>query len=430
MKPIRLIKTAPIAALFSLLGLVAPTEAQSPSPTIPPADPLTLQDGARVTSAAQWLTQRRPELMHLFEENMFGKTLAGKPDKLRFILREEKKDARNGTATRLRIGVLFEGTETGRQMELLVYLPNAVKGPVPLFLGLNFDGNFTTTAEKDLPVPTHYVLGLFLKTKLPDHRATEALRGKDVTMWPYDAILARGYGIATACYGEIEPDQPDQWWHGPRVFGPPTAGDSWGEIGAWSWALSRALDYLETNPRVDPRRVAVFGFSRLGKTAMWAGAQDQRFAAVISMESGKGGVSLMKRLVGEPVSHLAGPDIGFWFAPNFAKYSDNEAALPIDGSDLAALIAPRPLFILSGTKSARSDPEGEFLGGLEASPVYNLLGAEGMGVSTWPPAQKLINSNVGYYLRPGSHNVTPEDWSAILDWSDSHLKPLPKSPPS
>ena len=181
------------------------------------------------------------------------------------------------------------------------------------------------------------------------------------------------------------------------------------------------MDYLETNKRVDAKRVAVFGFSRLGKAAMWAGAQDERFALVVSQDSGKGGVSLSKRPVGEPVAHLSGKDLGHWFAPNYAKYAGNEAALPVDGHELAALIAPRPLLILSGAEDAWSDPEGEFLGGLGAAPVYRLLGTDGLAATQWPAPQHLIDSTVGYYLRPGGHNVTFEDWQATLKFADKHF---------
>lgn len=381
-------------------------------------DPLTMTDGTPVTTTQQWHETRRPELLQLFASEVYGQTLVGRPENLRFVVREEKRDARGGAATRLRVGVLFEGREDGRQMELLVYLPNQVTGPVPVFLGLNFDGNFTTTPETDLPVPNHWVNGLF--SQLPSHRADESQRGGKQAMWPYDVILARGYGIATAGYGEIEPDEAEHWNEGPRGLGPEPGANDWGALGAWAWALSRAMDYLETNPRVDSHRVALFGFSRLGKTALWAGAQDERFALVVSQNAGKGGVSLSKRLTGEPVAHLSGR-LGYWFAPNYARYADNEDALPVDGHLLAALIAPRPLLILSAAEDAWSDPEGEFLGGLNADPVYRLLGADGMATTQWPAPQQLIDSSLGYYLRPGGHNVTAEDWQATLAFADKYL---------
>lgn len=378
-----------------------------------------LTSAQAIDPAAVWPVEGRIETLNLFAENIYGHTPERLEKETRFVMRETKDDALDGLATRLRVGVLFEGTESGRQMELLVYLPNAAKGPVPVFVGLNFDGNFSTTTEPDIPLPDHWVMGLF--GKLPDHRAHEEMRGRHASMFPYESILKRGYGIATAGYGEIEPDDDNQWWHGPRVLAPPTTPDSWGQIGAWAWGLSRAMDYLQTDPRVDGKKVAVFGFSRLGKTAMWAGAQDERFAAVVSQNSGRGGVSLLKRPGGEPAAHLVDP-LGRWFAPNFAKYADNEAALPVDGSDLASLVAPRPLLILSATEDTWSDPEGEFLSGKAATPVYEMLGVEGLEADTWPEPKQLINSRIGYYLREGKHNVTPEDWDATLEWADEWLK--------
>lgn len=389
--------------------------------TDPLPDPLVCEDGTSVKDAATWRNKRRPELLRLFEGEVYGVTRVSRPAAMQFVVRDEKQDARGGKATRLRIGVLFEGRENGRQMELLVYLPNHVVGPVPVFLGLNFDGNYDTTDEPDIPLPNHWVNGLFQPRS--DHKAHADARGRHAAMFPYDLILERGYGVATAGYGEVEPDEPGHWRDGPRGLGPPPGAGDWGALGAWAWALSRGLDYLQTNPRVDAGRVAVFGFSRLGKAAMWAAAQDERFAMVISQNSGKGGVSLMKRHSGEPVAHLAGKDLGHWFAPHYAAYANNEAALPVDGHELVALIAPRPLLILSGVEDTWSDPEGEFLGGLGANPVYRLLGTDGLAARAWPAPQTLIHSTIGYYLRLGGHNVTLDDWQATLFFADKHLHP-------
>ena len=415
--------------LAALLALPGVSDDSPPKPGAAPAvagtlpDPLVCADGTPVKDAAAWRDKRRPELLRLFESAVYGRTLVGRPERLRFVLRDEKKNARGGKATRLRVGVLFEGREDGRQMELLVYLPNRAKGPAPVFLGLNFDGNFDTTEEPDIPLPAHWVNGLFQSGH--DHKPREADRGRHRAMFPYDLILDRGYGVATAGYGDVEPDEVGRWKDGPRGLGPPPGRGDWGALGAWAWALSRAMDYLESHPRVDRKRVAVFGFSRLGKAALWAGAQDERFALLVSQNSGKGGVSLMKRPVGEPVEHLAGKDLGHWFAPDFAAYSKNEQALPVDGHALAALLAPRPLLILSAAGDAWSDPEGEFLGGRGADPVYRLLGTDGLAAREWPAPQTLVSSTIGYYLRPGGHDVTLDDWQATLFFADKHLADPP-----
>jgi len=411
--------------LFSVVcvhaGMPADTildEAKVPPYTLP--DPLVCQDGTRVTDVRTWREKRRPELLRLFESEEYGKTLLGKPEAMRFVVREEKKDALGGKATRLRVGILFEGKEDGRQMELLVYLPNNAKGPVPVFLGLNFDGNYSTTDETDIPLPKYYAYGLYAN-KLVNHTPTEAGRGIHKAMWQIELALDRGYGVATAAYGEIEPDMDGCWKQGPRGLGPEPGLKDWGTVGVWAWALSRAVDYLETNPRVDSKRIAVLGFSRLGKTAMWAGAQDERIALVVSNASGAGGVALSKRIFGETVADLMNK-FTRWFCPNFRQYAKNEAALPMDQHELAALIAPRPLLITSGTEDLWSDPKGEFLGGLGADPVYRLLGTDGLSQKEQPAPGQLVDSRIGYFLRVGRHDVTLEDWQAMLTYADRYFR--------
>jgi hypothetical protein len=385
-------------------------------------DVLLCTDGTRVDSAELWRQKRRPELLQLFASEVYGKTLLGRPPQMRFVVREEIPDASGGRATRLRVAILFDGTDQGPQMELLVYLPNHVPGPVPMFLGLNFDGNYTTTQEPDLPLPTHWSIGL-PPQKLDDHRPTEKGRGMHQHLWPYAYALEHGYGIATAAYGEIEPDTKEAQnapLGGPRSLGPKPGQTDWGTIGGWSWALSRALDYLETHPRVDAKRVAVTGFSRLGKTALWAAAQDERFAMAVSHASGAGGAALSKRIFGETVKHLTS-NFPHWFTPQFARYAETEAELPVDQHELLALIAPRPMLITSGTHDLWADPRGEFLSALHASPVYTLLGTQGLIAQEMPAPSRLIDSPLGYFLRPGGHDVTLEDWQAVIRFADKHL---------
>lgn len=393
-------------------------EALVPPYTLP--DPLRCSDGTPVTDARTWRERRRPELLRLFADEVYGRTLVGRPEAQRFIVRERKDNARGGSAVRLRIGVLFEGRDDGRQMELLVYLPKQAPGPVPVFLGFSFDGNYTTTDDADLPVPTHWANGLYAN-KLKDHVPTAAGRGIHKEMWQIDRLLARGYGLVTAGYGEVEPDTAGQWRKGPRGLAAEPGERDWGSIGAWAWAMSRAMDWVATEPLIDATRVTALGFSRLGKTAMWAGAQDERFAAVVSIESGAGGVALSKRIYGETVAHMM-RNLGHWYCPAYRRYADNEAALPIDHHELAALIAPRPLLILSAVDDRWSDPKGEFLGGLGADPVYRLLGTDGLAAREWPGVGVFIDSRIGYQMRAGKHDVTADDWQAMLAFADKQLK--------
>jgi hypothetical protein len=417
-----------LASLPFLLLPAPPMHAAQPLPPtiteesqVPPYElpqPLLSSANTPILSPSQWETLRRPELLRLFETHVYGKTPLGRPDALRFVVREEIPNARGNQATRLRVALLFDGTETGPQMELLVYLPNHVPGPVPVILGLNFDGNYTTTAEPDLPVPSHWAMGLFAN-KLEKHTPSPAGRGIHQHLWPYAYALEHGFGVATAAYGEIEPDADGFAPQGPRGLAPLPESGAWGRIGAWAWGLSRAMDYLETHPRVDAQRVVLTGFSRLGKAALWAGAQDPRFAMVASFGSGAGGAALSKRLFGETVQHLVARNAG-WFTPSFTQYAANEAQLPVDQHELLALIAPRPLLVTSGSTDLWSDPRGEFLSALAASPVYQLLGHSGLP-PTMPPASTLLESRIGYFLRPGAHDVTLEDWQALLRFAKKHL---------
>ena len=407
-----------IKQTFQILAPSIMKEADIPPYTLP--DPLVCQDGTRVTDAATWNTKRRPELLKLFEQHVYGKMLLGRLDAMHFVVREEKKDARGGKATRLRVGVLFDGKEKGPQMELLIYLPNQVKGRVPLIYGPNFDGNFATSDEPDIPLPKHHMQGLF-ENKTVDHIPVERSRGTDKVRWQYDLALEHGFGVATVAYGEIEPDIDGRWKQGPRSLAPAPGLGDWGCLGVWAWALSRGMDYFETNPRIDSKRVAIMGFSRLGKTILWAAAQDQRFALAISHNSGAGGAALSRRIFGETVYDLT-TRFPHWFCGKYADYGNREDQCPVDQHELLALCAPRPVLINSATEDLWSDPKGEFLSAVAAAPVFRLLGGEGISQTEWPEPGKLLNSQIGYFLRPGRHDVTREDWNAIIAFAEKHLR--------
>ncbi len=402
------------------------SDAPVPDYTLP--DPLTCDDGTAVHDVATWTAKRRPELLAHFAHEVYGRTPAGRPPGESFELESVDHHALAGRATRKEITVWFDAERKSPPMHLLLYVPNdRASHPHPAFLGLNFSGNHTVNADPAITLSKAWIPEP--ATGVVDHHATDAARGTDASKWQIETVIARGYATATAYYGDLCPDRPDglaagvnAWLGRPGTEKRPA--DAWGAIGVWAWGLSRALDYLETDPDIDGGRVAVHGHSRLGKTALWAGAQDPRFAMVISNDSGCGGAALSKRVHGETVARINAV-FPHWFCRNFRKYDGNEAALPIDQHELLALIAPRPLCVASAEDDDWADPRSEFLSVKAAEPVYALWGLAGPGAADVPPIHHPVGATLRYHIRAGKHDLTAYDWSCYLDAADRWLQPQP-----
>lgn len=388
-------------------------------------DPLVAVDGSKITTAAEWREKRRPELLEFFTREMYGRSPV-RPEKMVSEEFDRDPQALDGKATRLQIAI-YPGGRPGPRMDLLVYLPNQAVGPVPAILGLNFWGNHAIHPDPGIRITESWVEAgrqpyVDLST-VENNRATEASRGINAKQWPVEEILSRGYALATIYREDVCADREPYFESGVHPLFPELQqGDgNFGCIAAWAWSLSRALDVLEKEPAVDAKRVAVFGFSRLGKAALWAGANDERFAMVISNESGAGGAKLFRRGVGEDIARL-NTKFPHWFARNFRKYIGKDLELPFDQHLMISLIAPRPVYVASAIEDKHSDPEGEFAAAKAAEPVFLLLGAGGLPAESWPAVATAVQGGIGYHVRSGKHDVTDFDWQKYLDFADMHLK--------
>lgn len=354
----------------------------------------------------QWETTERKQLLELFRKEMYG-CCPTETSAIKYSVIGEATEAFGGKAIRKQVRILWEGKEYGRYTDMLIYLPNVKEGKVPVLVGLNFQGNQTITTDPGVRISEAFAEdpNFFFKCNgVVNHRATENSRGSNVDDWPVETILDHGYGIATAYREEIASDRVPYFSTGIHPLYPElqNRGDNFSTISAWAWALSRMADYLENEPMVDKDRIGVFGFSRLGKTALWAGAQDERFSVVISQMSGSGGAKLFRRHIGEDIHRLC-TVFPHWYCKNFSKYDGKDEALPFDQDQMMSLIAPRALYVSSALDDTMSDPEGEYEGLMATLPIYRLYSR---------------HPKVGYHIRPGGHDVLPSDWSNYLQFLD------------
>ena len=392
-----------------------------------PLPPVLGEGNSIANSSAAWEQNRRPELFKLFEEHVYGQT--PQPNQwgpVEFKILAEKKDALGGKATRQLILATLPQHPSWKGMEIMLHIPNEGKGPFPCFIMPSFGGNHAVSTEPDVPLSTRWMRPNKEKN-IVANRATEATRGTESSRWPLTMIMDGGFAVATYYYGDVEPDHPDGWREGLRAALSKDGADTnwqpgqWGAIGAWAWGLSRIADYVEKQPRLRGDQLIVLGHSRLGKTALWAGAQDKRFGVVISNNSGEGGAALMRRNFGETTAVIT-KAFPHWFTSTYSNYANNETSCPVDSHELIALMAPRPVYIASAVEDTWADPKGEFLAGLHAQPAYDLYGKKGLGTETHPGLNQPVGEHIGYHIRSGKHDVTDYDWQQFMAFARRHFK--------
>jgi hypothetical protein len=399
-------------------------------------DPLVTAGGRRVTTALEWFKVRRPEILAFYQDEIYGRIPPGAP-KVSWVVVESDAAARGGTAIMRRVtGRMGEGhVPDGPRMNLTVHMPAGARGPVPVLLSLTFGfgpGARAQAAGKTTPRPSAGP-----EKGEPSKQSDVNMKGRGPGA--FDAVgevLGRGWGYASLNYTEIQPDRADRWTEGVIGFTlkkgqARPAPNEWGTISAWAWGISRAIDYLETDPTVDARRIAITGASRLGKTVLWAAALDQRVAAVFSVVSGEMGAALIRRDWGETLDDMA-QNFPWQFAGNFQKWVGRWDELPVDQHMLISLCAPRPVYVNGGLTDQWSDPKGEFLALAAAGPVYRLLGGKGLGVGELPPLDAPVTGgDLAFHYHSGGHMAVRADWKAFLDFADRHFRGgEPRSSPS
>lgn len=382
-------------------------------------DVLTLSNGQKVTNAKTWTEKRRPELVRSIEETEYGK-MPGRPAELHFNVFEKGTPALDGKAIRKQVTIYFTKDTSDHKMDLLIYLPANTSKPAPLLLLVSFVANCQSVDDPGVKVG--YVWSR-------DGKKTKADQPSRFPKTDIGQFIAQGFGVATVYYGDIDPDFKGGLPYGIRSqylkAGQSTpAEDEWGTIAAWSWGLSRAMDYFETDKQIDAKRIALEGASRLGKTVLWAGAHDTRFKMVIASCSGEGGAAIARRNYGENIKHITDTSRYYYqFAPKYHSYASKVDQLPFDAHELVALMAPRPLLLQTGDTDYWSDPKGEFLAAVAAEPVYNLLGEKGPGTTTMPEPgdTRLLYNKLGYYMHKGGHGTIPSDWPLFIEYMKKFL---------
>ncbi len=368
-------------------------ESKVPAYTLP--DPLQTLSGRQVKNVRTWEKVRRPEVLRLFEDNIYGR-MPRDFDSIRFTTTREDARAMNGKALLKETDITVYRAGQSVSIHLTLFVPNRVSRPAPVFLLINNRGKENTDPDR--------------KTKSG--------------FWPAEMVTDSGYAIAAFQVSDLAPDNKKDFANGMLRLYPEQlkAANGMKAIGAWAWGASRVMDYFEKEPLVDARKVVLVGHSRGGKTSLWASAQDKRFAICVSNCSGNTGAALARRQFGERITRI-NTSFPHWFSDNYKKYNDRENDLPVDQHMLIALIAPRPVYATNATKDLWADPTGTFLSLKNAEKVFALYGLKSALPATPPPTNEAVEFSIlGYHNREGIHNMTEFDWRHFIRFANIHFK--------
>ena len=379
-------------------------ETKIPAYDLPPL--LVTAEGKRITDPEQWWNVRRPQILSLFSNIVYGRVPEPQsPVRIEFNVLESDSQFMDGRATRKDVEIRLTNDKGEAKMLVLVFVPNGHEGPVPAFL----NHSFSNTKSRDFDV----------------HPTQE---GRLRNGWPLGLFFERGYAFIAVYQQDLVRHNEVEFLRGihPLFYADgqsfPKAYE-WGVLSTVAWGAMRAMDYLETDDDIDQSRVAVMGHSKMGKAALWTAAQDQRFAMAISAQSGCAGAALWRRRSGETLEKMV-TRFPYWLCRNSWKFVNQEDDLPIDQHMLLALIAPRPVYVHSALQDTWADPRGEYLSAFHASEVYRLLGKKGLeneaSPGLWEP---IVESDVGYHIRDGGHSIELYDWERFLDFADYHFRP-------
>ena len=377
-------------------------ESRLPHYDLPPL--LVTPDGKRITTAEEWHTIRRPQILSLFSNLIYGKVPEpASPIRQEFEVVKTDPDFMGGKATRKDVKIRLSNEKGKIEMHFLVFVPNKAEKPAPAFFKHSFNN-----------------------TQSDDFDASTVRPGRLKNGWPLGDFFDRGYGFCAVYQQDLVRHNEVEFLKSiHKLFYPegqsfPKASE-WGVLSTCAWGAMRGMDYLETENDIDHTRVAIMGHSKMGKATLWTAAQDERFALAISAQSGCAGAALWRRKSGETLKKMV-TRFPYWLCRNAWKFVEQEDDLPVDQHMLLACIAPRAVYVHSGVEDTWADGRGEYLSAYHASQVYRLLGKKGLETEASPEVGKaIIESDVGYHIREGGHSIDAYDWARFIDFADYHL---------